>query len=184
MACINATARPATVPTCHRQLKELAFVDSSSSLVEFSLFPGPLVQWKLNCTRNALVLPGELRAAPKEYFPDAKFYKVGAILRPWRIREALIKMGIRGITVSDVRGFGSEFSEDEFLAKAKMEIVVSNEQVEAVIDKIIEEARTGEIGDGIIFCERGDKGERMSGGRADMFSTSHHLQVVDPSVKL
>ncbi|KAK2632251.1 hypothetical protein EUGRSUZ_L01805 [Eucalyptus grandis] len=140
MACINATARPATVPTCHRQLKELAFVDSSSSLVEFSLFPGPLAQWKLNCTRNALVLPGELRAAPEEYFPDAKFYKVGAILRPWRIREALLKMGIRGIAVSDVRGFGSqggstdkqagsEFSEDKFLAKAKMEIVVSKEQV-------------------------------------------------------
>lgn len=71
-------------------------------------------------------------------------------------------MGIRGVTVSDVKGFGSqggsterhggsEFSEDNFVAKVKMEIVVVKDQVEAVIDKIIEEARTGEIGDGKIF---------------------------------
>ncbi|KAF8762715.1 hypothetical protein HU200_009247 [Digitaria exilis] len=47
----------------------------------------------------------------------------------------------------------SEFSEDTFIAKVKMEIVVCREQVEAVIDKIIEKARTGEIGDGKIFCK-------------------------------
>ncbi|GMN52249.1 hypothetical protein TIFTF001_021402 [Ficus carica] len=100
-------------------------------------------------------------------------------------------MGIRGVTVSDVRGFGaqggsaerqggSEFSEDNFVAKVKMEIVVGKDQVEAVIDKIIEEGRTGEIGDGKIFLvpvadvirvrtgERGEKAERMTGGRYDM----------------
>ncbi|KAL0371575.1 UNVERIFIED_CONTAM: Nitrogen regulatory protein P-II [Sesamum angustifolium] len=107
--------------------------------------------------------------------------------------KALLKMGIRGVTVSDVRGFGaqggsterhagSEFSEDKFVVKVKMEIVVSKDQVEEVIQKIIEEARTGEIGDGKIFLtpvsdiirvrtgERGEKAERMTGGRADMFS--------------
>jgi nitrogen regulatory protein PII len=73
-------------------------------------------------------------------------------------------MGIRGVTVSDVRGFGaqggsterhegSEFAEDTFIDKVKMEIVVSKDQVEAVVDKIIEKARTGEIGDGKIFCK-------------------------------
>ncbi|WRX11390.1 Nitrogen regulatory protein PII - like 1 [Theobroma cacao] len=110
-------------------------------------------------------------------------------------RKALLKMGIRGVTVSDVRGFGaqggsterhggSEFSEDKFVSKVKMEIVVSKDQVEAVIDKIIEEARTGEIGDGKIFLvpvsdvirvrtgERGEKAERMTGGRADMSATA------------
>ncbi|KAL0421278.1 UNVERIFIED_CONTAM: Nitrogen regulatory protein P-II [Sesamum latifolium] len=63
-----------------------------------------------------------------------------------------------------------------------MEIVVSKDQVEEVIQKIIEEARTGEIGDGKIFLtplsniirvrtgERGEKAARMTGGRADMFS--------------
>ncbi|KAE9464117.1 hypothetical protein C3L33_03953, partial [Rhododendron williamsianum] len=108
-----------------------------------------------------------------------------------RQNKALLKMGIRGVTVSDVRGFGaqgglterqagSEFSEDKFLAKVKLEIVVSKEQVEAVIDKIIEVTRTGEIGDGKIFLvpvsdvirvrtgERGEKAERMAGGRADI----------------
>ncbi|KAJ8558495.1 hypothetical protein K7X08_034024 [Anisodus acutangulus] len=131
-----------------------------------------------------------------DFVPDAKFYKVEAILRPWRIQQvssALLKMGIRGVTVSDVRGFGaqgglterqagSEFSEDTFVAKVKMEIVVSKDQVEGVIAKIIEEARTGEIGDGKIFLipisdvirvrtgERGEKAERMVGGHADMSS--------------
>lgn len=102
-------------------------------------------------------------------------------------------MGIRGVTVSDVRGFGSqggmkerqagsEFSEDNFVAKVKMEIVVSKDQVEAVVDEIIAQARTGEIGDGKIFLvpvtdvirvrtgERGEKAERMMGGWSDMSS--------------
>ncbi|OEL24938.1 Nitrogen regulatory protein P-II-like protein, partial [Dichanthelium oligosanthes] len=85
--------------------------------------------------------------------------------RPWRVphvSSGLLEMGIRGVTVSDVRGFGaqggsterhggSEFLEDTFISKVKIEIVVCKEQVEAVVDKIIEKARTGEIGDGKIF---------------------------------
>ncbi|XP_022150621.1 nitrogen regulatory protein P-II homolog [Momordica charantia] len=140
------------------------------------------------------ILPVVKAQGSLEYVPDSKFYKVEAILRPWRIQNvssALLKMGIRGVTVSDVRGFGSqggsterqggsEFSEDNFVAKVKMEVVVIKDQVEAVIDKIIEEARTGEIGDGKIFVtpvadvirvrtgERGEKAERMTGGRYDM----------------
>ncbi|XP_031486041.1 nitrogen regulatory protein P-II homolog [Nymphaea colorata] len=131
------------------------------------------------------------------YVPEADFYKIEAILRPWRVSHVssgLLKMGIRGVTISDVRGFGaqggsterhagSEFSEDNFIAKVKVEIVVSKDQVEAVIDKIIDEARTGEIGDGKIFLipvsdvirvrtgERGLKAERMTGGRADTIAS-------------
>ncbi|KAF8039748.1 hypothetical protein BT93_B2077 [Corymbia citriodora subsp. variegata] len=199
MACVNVMARPATFPARDRQLKELAFVASSSPFLKFGDSRVRRLDGKLNRARNASALPViRAESSTPEYFPDAKFYKVEAILRPWRIPQvssALLKMGIRGVTVSDVRGFGSqggsterqagsEFSEDKFLAKVKMEIVVSKEQVEAVIDKIIEKARTGEIGDGKIFLvpisdvirvrtgERGDKGERMSGGRADMVSTS------------
>nr|2O66_A Chain A, PII protein [Arabidopsis thaliana]2O66_B Chain B, PII protein [Arabidopsis thaliana]2O66_C Chain C, PII protein [Arabidopsis thaliana]2O67_A Chain A, PII protein [Arabidopsis thaliana]2O67_B Chain B, PII protein [Arabidopsis thaliana]2O67_C Chain C, PII protein [Arabidopsis thaliana]2RD5_C Chain C, PII protein [Arabidopsis thaliana]2RD5_D Chain D, PII protein [Arabidopsis thaliana] len=130
-----------------------------------------------------------------DYIPDSKFYKVEAIVRPWRIQQvssALLKIGIRGVTVSDVRGFGaqggsterhggSEFSEDKFVAKVKMEIVVKKDQVESVINTIIEGARTGEIGDGKIFVlpvsdvirvrtgERGEKAEKMTG---DMLSPS------------
>ncbi|XVE73492.1 hypothetical protein DITRI_Ditri11bG0122200 [Diplodiscus trichospermus] len=152
----------------------------------------------LKRSRTASILPVIRAQNSPDYTPDAKFYKVEAILRPWRIQQvssALLKMGIRGVTVSDVRGFGaqggsterhggSEFSEDKFVAKVKLEIVVSKDQVEAVIDKIIEEARTGEIGDGKIFLvpvsdvirvrtgERGEKAERMTGGRADMSATA------------
>ncbi|GAV64070.1 P-II domain-containing protein [Cephalotus follicularis] len=149
-------------------------------------------------TRNTAILPVIKAQTSQDYVPDAEFYKVEAILRPWRIEKvssALLKMGIRGVTVSDVRGFGaqggsterqggSEFSEDKFVAKVKMEIVVTKSQVEAVIDKIIGEAKTGEIGDGKIFLvpisdvirvrtgERGEMAERMTGGRSDMSSTA------------
>lgn len=131
-----------------------------------------------------------------DYVPEANFYKVEAMLRPWRVSHVtsgLLKMGIRGVTVSDVRGFGvqagsaerqagSEFSKDKFVSKVKMEIVVSKDQVEAVIDTIIDEARTGEIGDGKIFVvpvadvirvrtgERGLEAERMAGGRSEILT--------------
>ncbi|KAG0592017.1 hypothetical protein KC19_1G218200 [Ceratodon purpureus] len=130
----------------------------------------------------------------QDYKPSADFYKVEAVLRPWRlspVSSALLKMGIRGVTVTDVRGFGAqggsrerqagtEFAGDSFLQKVKLEIVVSKEQVDAVIDTIIDQARTGEIGDGKIFVspvadiirirtgERGLQAERMAGGRAAM----------------
>ncbi|URD76733.1 Nitrogen regulatory protein P-II, partial [Musa troglodytarum] len=113
------------------------------------------------------LLPVIMAQSSPEYTPDAKFYKIEAIMRSWRVphvSSGLLQMGIRGVTVSDVRGFGaqggsterhggSEFSENSFIAKVKMEIVVCKDQVEAVLEKIIEETRTGEIGDGKIFCK-------------------------------
>ncbi|KAJ4727863.1 Nitrogen regulatory protein P-II-like [Melia azedarach] len=177
-------------------------LDFSSHLKEFPLldcrsFRPRLRNFRfsqLKYTRNASNLPVIRAQSNPDYIPDSKFYKVEAILRPWRVQQvssALLKMGIRGVTVSDVRGFGSqggsterhggsEFSEDKFVAKVKMEIVVSKDQVEAVLDKIIEEARTGEIGDGKIFLvpvsdvirvrtgERGEEAERMTGGWSDI----------------
>ncbi|KAL6594595.1 hypothetical protein ACP70R_048333 [Stipagrostis hirtigluma subsp. patula] len=136
-------------------------------------------------------------SANQGYLPESEFYKIEAIIRPWRVPHVsagLLEIGIRGVTVSDVRGFGaqggsterhggSEFSEDTFISKVKMEIVVCKEQVEAVIDKIIEKARTGEIGDGKIFLipvsdvvrirtgERGKHAERMTGGLSDKLSS-------------
>ncbi|XP_057517798.1 nitrogen regulatory protein P-II homolog [Amaranthus tricolor] len=147
-----------------------------------------------NRSRQLPTFPQIKAQMASEHVPDFKFYKVEAILRPWRIQKvsaALLKMGIRGVTVSDVRGFGaqggsaerhagSEFFEDKFVSKVKMEIVVSKDQVDAVVDLIIQAARTGEIGDGKIFVlpvsdiirvrtgERGLQAERMSGGWYDM----------------
>ncbi|KAK6785814.1 hypothetical protein RDI58_014339 [Solanum bulbocastanum] len=166
---------------------------SSITVVQPKFFPSQLT---FKRCQNAPSFPIIRAQNSPDFVPDAKFYKVEAILRPWRIQQvssALLKMGIRGVTVLDVRGFGaqgglterqagSEFSEDTFVAKVKMEIVVSKDQVEGVITKIIEEARTGEIGDGKIFLtpisdvirvrtgERGEKAERMMGGHADLSS--------------
>uniref|UniRef100_A0A0D9WCF0 Uncharacterized protein n=1 Tax=Leersia perrieri TaxID=77586 RepID=A0A0D9WCF0_9ORYZ len=91
-------------------------------------------------------------------------------VRPARELLGLLQMGIRGVTVSDVRGFGAQGG--------------STERHEAVVDKIIEKARTGEIGDGKIFLipvsdvirirtgERGEQAERMAGGLADRLSSA------------
>ena len=74
---------------------------------------------------------------------------------------ALLAIGVQGMTVSEVRGFGRQKGKKEqyrgaeytvdFLPKAKMEIVVSDEQLKSVIDTILRTARTGQIGDGKIF---------------------------------
>jgi nitrogen regulatory protein P-II 1 len=90
--------------------------------------------------------------------------KVEAIIRPFKLDEvkiALVNAGIVGMTVSEVRGFGRQKGQTEryrgseytveFLQKLKVEIVVEDNQVDMVVDKIIAAARTGEIGDGKIF---------------------------------
>ncbi|MEM1368504.1 MAG: P-II family nitrogen regulator [Cyanobacteria bacterium P01_H01_bin.15] len=90
--------------------------------------------------------------------------KIEAIIRPFKLDEvkiALVNAGIVGMTVSEVRGFGRQKGQTEryrgseytveFLQKLKLEIVVEDEQVDLVVDKVIAAARTGEIGDGKIF---------------------------------
>lgn len=188
--------KPGVICTLNSHLKELPLVDSSSIRPNLREFGFSHRNVNLKHVRNASFLPVIRAQSSPDYVPDSKFYKVEAILRPWRVPQvssALLKIGIRGVTISDVRGFGaqggskerqggSEFDDDNYIAKVKMEIVVSKDQVEAVVDKIIEEARTGEIGDGKIFLvpvsdiirvrtgERGEKAEKMMGGRADMSS--------------
>lgn len=90
--------------------------------------------------------------------------KIEAIIRPFKLDEvkiALVNAGIVGMTVSEVRGFGRQKGQTEryrgseytveFLQKLKVEIVVEDAQVDMVVAKVIESARTGEIGDGKIF---------------------------------
>ena len=90
--------------------------------------------------------------------------KIEAIIRPFKLDEvkiALVNAGVVGMTVSEVRGFGRQKGQTEryrgseytveFLQKLKLEIVIEDEQVDMVVDKIIAAARTGEIGDGKIF---------------------------------
>jgi len=87
-----------------------------------------------------------------------------AIIKPFKlddVREALHEVGIAGITVSEVRGFGRQKGHTElyrgaeynvdFLPKLKLEIAVTNELVEQVVEAIAQAAATGKIGDGKIF---------------------------------
>jgi nitrogen regulatory protein PII len=90
--------------------------------------------------------------------------KIEAIIKPFKIndvKEALHEIGVQGMTVTEVRGFGrqkghteiyrgSEYTVD-FLPKVKLEIVLPDAQIQAAVDAIVKSARTGKIGDGKVF---------------------------------
>jgi len=103
--------------------------------------------------------------------------KIEAIIRPFKLDEVkigLVNAGIVGMTVSEVRGFGRQKGQTEryrgseytveFLQKLKIEIVVEDNQVDQVVDKVISAARTGEIGDGKIFVSPVEKIIRIRTG--------------------
>ncbi|NES66025.1 MAG: P-II family nitrogen regulator [Okeania sp. SIO2D1] len=107
--------------------------------------------------------------------------KVEAIIRPFKLDEvkiALVNAGIVGMTVSEVRGFGRQKGQTEryrgseytveFLQKLKVEIVVEDDQVDMVVEKIIAASRTGEIGDGKIFIAPVDRIVRIRTGESNM----------------
>lgn len=90
--------------------------------------------------------------------------KIEAIIKPFKmedVKEALSEIGIEGMTVSEVKGFGrqkghteiyrgSEYTVD-FLPKVKFEIVVSDDRVQKAVEVIVQSAKTGKIGDGKVF---------------------------------
>jgi nitrogen regulatory protein PII len=100
--------------------------------------------------------------------------KIDAIIKPFKLEEvkdALSELGIDGMTVSEVKGFGrqkghteiyrgSEYTVD-FLPKVKLEIVVGDAQLENAVNAIIKSARTGKIGDGKIFVTSIDHAVRI-----------------------
>lgn len=90
--------------------------------------------------------------------------KVEAVIRHFKLEEvkdALTKMGVQGMTVSEVRGFGRQRGHKEqyrgaeytvdFLPKVKIEVATDSETVDQVVETIMKTARTGQIGDGKIF---------------------------------
>ena len=90
--------------------------------------------------------------------------KIEAVIRHFKLEEvkdALMEVGVQGMTVTEVRGFGRQKGQKEqyrgaeytvdFLPKVKMEVVISDDQAKTVIETIIRTARTGQIGDGKIF---------------------------------
>ena len=89
---------------------------------------------------------------------------VTAIVKPFRlddVRNALNEVGIQGMTVSEVKGFGRQRGHTElyrgaeyvvdFLPKAKLEVAVADDMVERVVETIVDAAKTGKVGDGKIF---------------------------------
>ena len=90
--------------------------------------------------------------------------KIEAVVKPFKlddVKEALQKLGITGMTVFEVKGFGRQKGHTElyrgaeyvvdFLPKLKIEVAVDDDQLDAVVEAIVEAAKTGRIGDGKIF---------------------------------
>lgn len=103
--------------------------------------------------------------------------KIEAIIKPFKldeVKEALAAVGVQGMTVTEVKGFGRQKGHKEiyrgaeylvdFLPKMKLEMVVEAEMVDRAVDKVIAAARTGTIGDGKIFVTPVDEVTRIRTG--------------------
>jgi len=106
--------------------------------------------------------------------------KIEAIVKPFKmddVREALAELGVSGMTVAEVKGFGRQKGHTElyrgaeyvidFLPKVKIDIVIADEQLEACLEAIVKSARTGKIGDGKIFVTTVEKVVRIRTGEID-----------------
>jgi nitrogen regulatory protein P-II 1 len=103
--------------------------------------------------------------------------KIEAIIKPFKlddVKTGLAELGIQGLTVSEVKGFGrqkghteiyrgSEYAVD-FLPKIKIEVVLADAQVSAVVEAIVKAAKTGKIGDGKIFVSSVESAIRIRTG--------------------
>jgi nitrogen regulatory protein P-II 1 len=106
--------------------------------------------------------------------------KIEAIFKPFKldeVREALSEIGVSGLTVTEVKGFGRQKGHTElyrgaeyvvdFLPKVKVEVVVPDKLLEAAIDAVVKAARTGKIGDGKIFVSDVSQVIRIRTGETD-----------------
>ncbi|MCF8082492.1 MAG: P-II family nitrogen regulator [Deltaproteobacteria bacterium] len=103
--------------------------------------------------------------------------KIEAIIKPFKlddVKEAVLKLGVSGITITEVKGFGRQKGHKEiyrgaeyvvdFLPKIRIEVVVNTDMVARVVEVIKETAHTGEIGDGKIFVMPVEKAVRIRTG--------------------
>jgi nitrogen regulatory protein P-II 1 len=106
--------------------------------------------------------------------------QITAIIKPFKleeIREALAEVGVTGLTVTEVKGFGRQKGHTElyrgaeyvvdFLPKMKIEVVVADGDIDRCVEAIIKAARTGKIGDGKIFIAPVDRVVRIRTGEED-----------------
>ena len=105
---------------------------------------------------------------------------IEAIFKPFKldeVREALSEIGVSGLTVTEVKGFGRQKGHTElyrgaeyvvdFLPKVKIEVVIAENMLEGAVDAIVKAARTGKIGDGKIFVTSVDQVIRIRTGETD-----------------
>ncbi len=106
--------------------------------------------------------------------PEQAMKKIEAIIKPFKledVKEAISSLGVQGMTVSEVKGFGrqkghteiyrgSEYTVD-FLPKIKVEVVLADTQVSSAVEAIVRAAKTGKIGDGKVFVSSIDNAIRI-----------------------
>lgn len=105
---------------------------------------------------------------------------VTAIIKPFRlddVRNALAEVGVQGMTVTEVKGFGRQRGHTElyrgaeyvvdFLPKAKIEVAISDDRLEEVVEAIVGSAKTGKVGDGKIFVTNLEQAVRIRTGETD-----------------
>ncbi len=105
---------------------------------------------------------------------------ITAVIKPFKIddvREALDRVGVHGMTVSEVKGYGRQKGHTEiyrgaeytvnFLPKVRIEVAVSSESADAAVQAILQAARTGSIGDGKVFVSAMERAFRVRTGESD-----------------
>lgn len=105
---------------------------------------------------------------------------VTAIIKPFRlddVRNALAEVGVQGMTVTEVKGFGRQRGHTElyrgaeyvvdFLPKAKIEVAISDDRLEEIVEAIVASAKTGKVGDGKIFVTNLEQVVRIRTGETD-----------------
>jgi nitrogen regulatory protein P-II 1 len=113
-------------------------------------------------------------------YPTMSMKQITAVIKPFKleeVREGLAEVGVTGLTVTEVKGFGRQKGHTElyrgaeyvvdFLPKVKIEVVVKGDDVERCIEAIIKAAKTGKIGDGKIFVTPVEQVVRIRTGETD-----------------
>ncbi len=106
--------------------------------------------------------------------------KIEAIIKPFKlddVKDALTDLGVHGMTVTEVKGYGRQKGHTElyrgaeyvvdFLPKVKLEIVVPEDRAEEIVDAIVRAARTGKVGDGKVFVSPVERTVRIRTGEQD-----------------
>jgi nitrogen regulatory protein P-II 1 len=131
-----------------------------------------------------LALPHHIEVPRLNYVdpihPETAMKQITAIVKPFKleeVREALADVGVTGLTVTEVKGFGRQKGHTElyrgaeyvvdFLPKVKVEVVVKDGDVDRCIDAIVKAAKTGKIGDGKIFVTAVEQVVRIRTGETD-----------------